>query len=66
MFASKHLSSLCQATFSVGREHRVHTERATRNLALADALYPGWLARLLDSFSEARQYGGSRGAFPEN
>jgi hypothetical protein len=31
-----------------------HRERATRNLALADTLYPGWLARLVDSLEALR------------
>jgi hypothetical protein len=31
---------------------RLHEEKATRNLALADALYPGWLSRMRESFAE--------------
>jgi glucose 1-dehydrogenase len=38
-----------QATFRYGGDDRIHSQRATRNLALAEALYPGWLARLMNS-----------------
>jgi len=39
---------------STGAE-RLHKEKATRDLALADAPYPGWLSRMRESFAEARQ-----------
>jgi len=39
-----------QATLHRGGDDRTHRERAARSLALADALYPGWLPRLLQSF----------------
>lgn len=39
-----------QATFRYGGDDRIHSQRAARNLQLAEALYPGWLARLLQSF----------------
>jgi hypothetical protein len=35
-------------------DNAFHCERATRNLALADTLYPGWLARLVDSLEALR------------
>jgi glucose 1-dehydrogenase len=44
-FLEKH-----RVTFQVGGVDRVFIERAPRNLAMADALYPGWLERLLESF----------------
>jgi hypothetical protein len=34
---------------------RLQKEKATRNLALADALYPGWLSRMRESFAEERE-----------
>jgi hypothetical protein len=42
-----------QVGFRIEGDDRAHTERATRNLALADALYPGWLARLGANSAEA-------------
>jgi hypothetical protein len=38
-----------QATFQYDGHDRIHSQRATRNLALAEALYPGWLERLMNS-----------------
>jgi glucose 1-dehydrogenase len=35
------------------RDDGVHRERAIRNLALADALYPGWLSRLVNGLAAA-------------
>ena len=43
-----------RTTFQLGEDDRVYIERATRNLAMADALYPGWLRRLLQSFDAPR------------
>ena len=43
-----------QVTVGAGGTERLLAERATRDLALADALHPGWLARMLESFVEAR------------
>ncbi len=54
-----------RVTFRVGGDDRVHTQRATRNLALADVRYPGWLARLLESF-EAPRYAGPLSTFLES
>ena len=34
---------------------RLNKEKATRDLALADALHPGWLSRMRESFAEALQ-----------
>jgi hypothetical protein len=38
-----------QVKFRPGDDDPIHTDRARRNLALADNLYPGWVMRLLDS-----------------
>jgi glucose 1-dehydrogenase len=46
-----------RAMFQVGGDGRVYTNRATRNLALAEVRYPGWLARLLKSFETPRDAG---------
>jgi hypothetical protein len=43
-----------QDTFRHDDDDDVHRERATRNLELADALYPGWLSRLMDSLEAPR------------
>ena len=44
-----------QVSFRADADDHAHTERAIRNLALADALYPGWLARLLANSNECPQ-----------
>jgi glucose 1-dehydrogenase len=41
-------------TLQVGGDDRVYTEQATRSLGLAEVLYPGWLARLLETFEAPR------------
>jgi hypothetical protein len=44
-----------QVTLGSAGAGRLHEEKATRDLALADALHPGWLSRMRESFAEARQ-----------
>lgn len=43
-----------QVTFRHDGDDDVHRERATRNLALAETLYPGWLSRLMNSLEAPR------------
>jgi hypothetical protein len=44
-----------QVTLGSAGARRLHEDKATRDLALADALHPGWLSRMRESFAEARQ-----------
>ena len=44
-----------QLTLGSAGAERLHREKATRDLALAEALHPGWLSRMLESFAEARR-----------
>lgn len=55
-----------RVSFRADADDHAHTERAMRNLALADALYPGWLARLLANSAETSQHEGLMSAYLES